>query len=75
MIFGHGAKIAFSILINNQNYDFYAGVKNIKKRPELGTNAVSMGIKIYMANPPDGIHLLATFVNQLINQNEISKIQ
>lgn len=65
-----GAKIAFSILINGQNYEFFAGIKNAKPS-SYSPEAVNMGVRIYISNPPDGIGLLSTYAEQLINSSNI----
>jgi hypothetical protein len=64
-----GAKVSFSVLINDQYYQFYAGIKNVKPSSDL--KGLNMGLRIYVSEPPDGLELLAAFAGQFINTNKI----
>ena len=64
-----GAKVSFSILINDQHYQFYAGIKNVKPSPDL--KGLNVGMRVYVSEPQDGLDLLSSFAGQLINTNKI----
>ncbi|MEM7179318.1 MAG: hypothetical protein AAF518_00280 [Spirochaetota bacterium] len=63
-----GAKIAFKININQQDYEFYGSVRNLKPAQE-DKKARHLGVRIYLSSPSEGIPLLASYANQLIAQD------
>lgn len=66
--FESGYKLKFSILINQTEYSFFAGIRNIK----TGEGGYRLGIRIYNCYPVDGIQLLSSYANMIIQKNTIS---
>ncbi len=68
--FEQGYKLKFSILINQIEYVFFAGIRNIKTGIS-GEGGYRLGVRIYNCIPNDGINLLSSYANMLIQKNTI----
>lgn len=68
--FEPGYKLKFLVKINQQDYTFFAGIRNIRPQdsPEGGYR---IGIRIYNCYPTDGIQLLSSYANMIVQQNTI----
>lgn len=63
-----GAKITFTLQINSANYEFFGNIRNIKKGKTLD-DGVTVGVKVYTCNIPDGMTLLSAYAGQLIGNS------